>query len=124
VSRRRYRRALPIRRISLAGKECVLFWESDDAFLLEMEVPGVTRDQIDLTVADGELTARVEVPEVQCEGVTFHRRERPVGPLTRVVRLPGDVDIDKVEAELRHGVLTVRLPKTAAAKPRRIPVQT
>lgn len=112
----------PLWPVAFRGQPAVNFWESGDAFLFEMELPGVKNDQIDISVADGELTVRVELPEVQREGVTFHRRERPAGSLTRVVRLPGDVDIDKVEAELRHGVLTLRLPKAASAQPRKIQV--
>jgi len=108
--------------VALRGQPAVNFWESGDAFLLEMEVPGVNSDQIDLSVAEGELTIRLERPEVQHENVTFHRRERPAGPLTRVVRLPGDVDVGKVQADLRQGVLTVRLPKAESAQPRKIKV--
>jgi HSP20 family protein len=112
----------PLWPVALQGQPAVNFWESGDAFLFEMELPGVKKQEIDISIAEGELTVRVERPEVQGESVTFHRCERPVGPLTRVVRLPGDVDIDKVQAELRQGVLTLRLPKAESARPRKIQV--
>ena len=61
-------------------------------------------------------------PDLEEEGVTYHRRERPTGTFTRVVQLPAEVDADRVQAELSDGVLRVTLPKVPAAKPRRIEV--
>ena len=84
-------------------------WEQDDALLVEMEVPGVKSDQVDISVAGGELSVKINRPEVDQEGVTYHRRERPVGSFTRVLRLPVEVDADRVEAELHDGVLTITL---------------
>jgi HSP20 family protein len=97
-------------------------FEQDDTLLVEMEVPGVKNEQIDISVAGDELSVRIDRPEIEQEGVTFHRRERPVGAFTRVLRLPVEVDADKVEAELRDGVLTIKLPKAESAKPRKINV--
>ena len=97
-------------------------WEQGDALLVEMEVPGVKSDQVDISVAGGELSIKIDRPEVAQEGVTYHRRERPVGSFTRVLRLPVEVDADRVEAELRDGVLMITLPKAEAAKPRKINV--
>jgi len=114
----------PLWPMALRGQPAVNFWESGDAFLFEMEVPGVNNDQIDVSVVGDELTIKVERPEAEPDGVTCHRRERPVGSLARVIHLPGEVDAGKVEAELRNGVLTLRLPKSEAAKPRKIPVKT
>ncbi len=114
----------PLWPVALCGQPAVNFWESGDAFLFEMEVPGVKNDQLDVSVVGDELTIKVERPETEPDGATCHRRERPVGSLTRVIRLPGEVDAAKVEAELRNGVLTLRLPKSASAQPRKIPVKT
>jgi len=102
----------------------VNLWERDDALLLELEIPGVRTEQVDISVVGDELTLKVDRPDVQQEGVTYHRRERPAGSFTRVLRLPTDVDAERVEAELRDGVLTVTLPKAASAKPRKITVKT
>ena len=55
--------------------------------------------------------------------VTYHRQERGVGPFSRVVRLPVSVNADAVEATLRDGVLSVKLPKEKSAVPRRIEVK-
>lgn len=99
-------------------------WEQDDALKVEMELPGVKGDQIDIAVAGGELTVKVNAAEVAQEGVTYHRRERPVGSVSRIVRLPVEVNADRVEADLRDGVLTITLPKAESAKPRKINVTT
>jgi HSP20 family protein len=104
------------------GQPAVNLWELDDALVVESELPGVPGDQLDISVVGGELTIKVERPDLKEEGVTYHRRERPVGSFTRVLRLPADVDSERVQAELRHGVLTIRLPKAESAKPRKIAV--
>jgi HSP20 family protein len=109
---------------ALRGQPAANVWEQDDALLVEMEVPGIKNDQVDISVAGGELSVKVNRAETAPEGVTYHRRERPVGPLIRVLRLPVEVDANRVEAELRDGVLLVKLPKAESAKPRKINVTT
>jgi HSP20 family protein len=104
------------------GHPPINLWEKDDALMLELELPGVKGDQIDLSVVGNELTIKIDRPEVQQDGVTYHRRERPVGSFTRVLRLPAEVDPNKVEADLRDGVLTITLTKAESAKPRKINV--
>jgi HSP20 family protein len=101
----------------------VNLWETDDAVQVELEIPGVNSDQIDISVAGGELSLHVERPEVEQENVTYHRRERPVGSFTRVLRLPADVDPGSVQADLNNGVLLITLPKAESAKPRKINVR-
>ena len=97
-------------------------WERDDALLVEMEVPGVKSDQVDLSVVGDELSIKVTRPEVAENVIAYHRRERSTGSFTRVLRLPVEVDAGRVEAELHDGVLTITLPKAEAAKPRKIEV--
>jgi len=104
------------------GQPGVNLWESGDAVFAELEVPGIKSDQIDVSVVGDELSLAVRREDVEQEGVTYHRRERGVGSFTRVVRLPVEVDADKVQAEPRSGVLTVTLPKAESAKPRKIEV--
>jgi HSP20 family protein len=55
--------------------------------------------------------------------VSYHRRERRYGKFSRTIQLPRDLDPEKVRAELRNGLLTIRIPKLASAKPRQIEVQ-
>lgn len=97
-------------------------WENGDVLTVELEVPGLNRDQVDISVVGGELSIKIERTEIEQEGVTYHRRERPVGSFTRLLRLPAEVDAEQVEAELRDGVLTISLPKAEIAKPRKIEV--
>ncbi len=104
------------------NQPAVNVWEQDDALKVEIELPGVKSEQIDVAVAGGELSIKINRPESEPEGVVYHRRERPEGPLTRVVRLPIEVNADRVEADLHDGVLTVTLPKAESAKPRKINV--
>ena len=97
-------------------------WEQNDALKVEMELPGVKSEQVDISVAGGELSIKVNAPDVAQEDVTYHRRERPVGSFSRIVRLPVEVDADRVEADLHDGVLTITLPKAESAKARKINV--
>jgi HSP20 family protein len=106
------------------GQPAVNLWDGKDALMLELEIPGVKNDQIDISVAGLDLSIKVQRPDIAEEGVTYHRRERPVGDFTRVLRLPCEVNADKVAAELQNGVLTLTLPKAEAAKPRKISVKS
>jgi HSP20 family protein len=106
------------------GQPAVNLWDKNDSVMLEMEIPGVKSEQIDISVVGMELTIKIQRPDVAEEGVTYHRRERPVGDFTRVLRLPCEVNSDKVAAELQNGVLTLTLPKAEVAKPRKITVSS
>ena len=109
------------------GQAAANLWESPDAFHLEMELPGVKPEQLDVSVVNDELTIKVDRPnagkDAEKEEVTYHRRERPAGSFTRTIRLPADVDAAKVEAELQQGVLTLRLPKAESALPHKVHVR-
>jgi len=99
-------------------------WEEEDSLFVEMELPGVKADGVDISVVENQLSIKVERPEQTDGGVTYHRRERGAGAFTRILRLPVEVDADGVSAELQHGVLTVTLPKAPSARPRKIAVAT
>jgi HSP20 family protein len=98
-------------------------FETADEFVLYAELPGVDPASIDLSVTGNVLSLRgVKVATTPPEGhgaVT----ERRFGAFHRQITLSNEVNFDAVQAEARHGVLKVRLPKQAAAKPRTIPVQ-
>jgi HSP20 family protein len=104
------------------GRPAVNLWETEDAIHVELELPGLKSDQVEISVVGNELSVKVERPDVEEEGTTYHRHERPVGSFTRVLRLPAEVDAERVEAELTRGVLTITLPKAEAARPRKIRV--
>jgi len=98
-------------------------FETAEEFVLVAEVPGVDPASIDLSVTGNILTLRgVKAPN---EPANLHSpvRERRFGTFHRQVVLSNEVNFDSAAAEARNGVLTVRLPKQEAAKPRTIPVQ-
>jgi len=97
-------------------------WEVGDNLFAEAEVPGLTGDDIDISVVAGDLTLRGQRGEAPREGVAYHRQERGVGEFNRVLRLPIEVDADKVEATLKDGVLLIKLPKAESARPKKIKV--
>ena len=73
--------------VAVRGQPAVNLWDQGEELLLEMELPGVKAEQIDVSVAGDELTIKVERPEVTDEGVTYHRRERlQVRPRYRLYR--------------------------------------
>jgi len=95
--------------------------ETEDAYSVEIELPGVQREDIDIQLDDRRLTVSGEVREKERTGV-LRRRTRRVGHFEYSVTLPADVDPDDVSARLDDGVLTVRVPKSVQAKPRRIEI--
>lgn len=101
-------------------------WEQDDTYFAEAEVPGLRREDLELSVVGNQLTLqgrRETAAEQSDQKAVYHRRERSVGEFTRVVTLPAEINPDGVTATLVGGVLTVKLPKSEAAKPRKINVQ-
>jgi len=106
------------------NQPAVNVWQLEDALIVEMEVPGIKSEQVEVSVSGGELSIQVNRPETVEEGVTYYRRERPVGSFGRVLRLPVEVNADRVEAKIHDGVLTITLPKTESARPRKIAVST
>lgn len=96
--------------------------ETDDAWVAELELAGVDKDDIDIEVSGGRLTVSGERREKQRTG-KLRRRSRTVGQFHFELAVPDEIDPDKVEASLDHGVLTVRLPKPVGAQARRVPVK-
>jgi HSP20 family protein len=96
-----------------------------NGMVVRAEVPGIPADRLSVQVESGQLTISGERPAPTVEGGgSVHRRERQFGRFSRTLQLPPDVDPEQVTAECRNGVLTVRLGKHAAAKPRQISVRT
>jgi HSP20 family protein len=96
--------------------------ETEDAWIVEAEVPGVARDDVNVEVRDAELVISGEIKERERKGV-LRRRTRRVGRFEYRVTLPAQVDPERVEAQLADGVLTVTVPKSEQARPRRIEVE-
>ena len=98
--------------------------ETDDAYVVRAELPGVNKDQVNIQLQDRELVISGEIPESE-EGNGHrrrHRSSRRTGQFELRTYLPGDVNADAVTAQLSDGVLTVTVSKAEAAKPRKIEV--
>jgi len=97
--------------------------ESDGEVIVKMEVPGVEKDQLQLTVADDRITVRGEVrKESEEKRKNYFRQEIRYGAFQRSVPLPVEVDATNASAELKHGMLKVTLPKSKQPKAHEIKV--
>jgi HSP20 family protein len=100
-------------------------YETASDFVLTAELPGLTRDQIDIHAEDSRIVIRGARGagldrEISCE--QFHRVERGHGRFSRAFSLPEPIDVDAVTADLKDGILTVTVPKSAGRGARRIDV--
>jgi HSP20 family protein len=97
--------------------------ETEDAWIVEAEVPGVRNEDVDVEVRDSEIAITGEIKERERQGI-LRRKTRRVGRFEFRVALPGQTDPEKVEAALDNGVLTVRIPKPEMTRPRHIEVRS
>ena len=97
--------------------------EEDNRFVLRLEVPGLTADNLEVKVEDGVLRLAGERNETALEGFEARRTERVRYRFDRSLALPKDVQADKIEAVLKDGLLTVTVPKAEKAAPRTIDVR-
>lgn len=98
--------------------------ETDTAYLIKAEIPGVNKEDVKITVDDGILTISGERREEKEEkNKKFHRVERIYGKFSRSFTLPDNVDESKIDAEFKDGVLTLTIPKTEKAKPKAVEVK-
>jgi HSP20 family protein len=96
--------------------------ETEDAYVVRAELPGVNKDQINVEIHDRELVISGEIPEPEGGRGRRHRSTRRAGRFEYRAYLPGDINPEQVSARLSDGVLTVTVPKSEGAKPRRIEV--
>jgi HSP20 family protein len=96
--------------------------EADDAWVVEAELPGVKRGDVNVDVRDSQLVISGEIKERERRGI-LRRRTRRVGQFEYRVTLPGEADAERIKADLHDGVLTVRVPKPEGSRPRQIQVK-
>jgi HSP20 family protein len=96
--------------------------ETDDAWILEAELPGARAEDVHVEADEGELTIRGTIVERERRGV-LRRRTRRVGEFEYMVALPGLSGDVEPEARLHHGVLEVRVPKPEQSKPRQVQIR-
>jgi HSP20 family protein len=98
--------------------------ETPEHLILRLEVPGLTRDQIKISVENNVLTVRGEKQqESTSEEENFYRTERSYGSFERSFSLPAHADADHVQATLDNGVLTIKLPRREEARPREVQIE-
>ncbi len=91
--------------------------DTDKNYSISVEIPGVDKDSIQISLNDGNLTIRGEKKQEKEEkDRNYHRIERSYGSFQRVLSLPPDADSDKIDASFKNGVLIVTLPKIPGAK--------
>jgi HSP20 family protein len=96
--------------------------ETDDAYMVQVDLPGVNKDQVDIQLQDRELVIAGEIAEPESGNGRRRHSSRRTGRFEFRTYLPGDVKADAVTAQLSDGVLTVNVPKSEAAKPRKIEI--
>jgi HSP20 family protein len=101
-------------------------WETEQAFVVQLDLPGLTRDQVDVNFDRNTLTIRgnraATIPAAEKGELRVFFAERSPGAFSRTLRFPQYVEASKIEAAFSNGVLTVTVPKSDAAKPRKIEV--
>lgn len=98
--------------------------ENKDNYYVRAELPGLRTDDLDISVTGNNLAISGERKIVEeNKEAKYHRREREAGKFSRLIRLPGHINSEKIEAKLINGILTIVLPKAEEAKPKQITVK-
>jgi HSP20 family protein len=97
-------------------------YQNNDNVVAVVELPGLRKEDIDISLHDGMLTIAGERQSSSSEGENAERTERFSGKFRRSITLPTRVDADKVSASYKDGILTVTLPKAEEAKPKKVEV--
>jgi HSP20 family protein len=114
---------IPSDRLSITFNPMFDVRETNDAFILQADMPGVLEKDLDISLVSNRLTiSGKRESEQEVKGETYYRSERTWGNFSRSFTLPTDVDANKVAAELKNGVLIIQLPKTGESMTKHIPV--
>ncbi len=97
---------------------------NQDEYVITASVPGLKPDDLHVEILDDVVTLRSEIAEEENGDGKYLLREMGVGPFCRSLRLPDPVDGDKANAKVENGLLTVRVPKVEAARPKEIKVKS
>jgi HSP20 family protein len=118
-------------RPSLAGRDLATFSprfdvkETKDAYIFRADLPGIEEKDLEITMTGNRLTVSgSREAEQRAEGDTYYAYERGYGSFSRSFTLPDGADVDRADADLRNGVLTVTVPKKPEHRPRRISLQS
>ncbi len=95
-------------------------YDTPDTYLVEIELPGLAREDIDLHAKGRELTVRGERHPAGGRSAAFHRLERRYGPFARSFRFDADIDAEQVHAEIKDGLLRLNVPKVRPRTTKRV----
>ncbi len=104
--------------------------ETAEAYLLDMDLPGLSENDVEISLKDRVLSissikeAKIDDKKKDADGVEYLIRERRSSSFARRFTLPEDIDVEKVEANFRNGVLTVTIPRRPEAQPRQIQIKS
>jgi len=97
-------------------------YETENDYVVQLAAPGLKPDNFEITMQHNVLLIRGQIQKEQQEGVRYHVQEQRFGTFNRSIEFPTAVDDDKIQASLADGILTLRVPKSERAKPRRITI--
>lgn len=97
-------------------------YRSGDSYVVHFDLPGINEQSLEVTAENNTLTVRAERRPAAPEGAEYVVSERPMGSFSRQMVLGDGLDLEKVSADYRDGVLTVTIPVAEQAKPRRISI--
>jgi HSP20 family protein len=114
----------PREEVERAFAPAVEMYETDNEIVVKAELPGVKKENIEVSIKDNTLHIRGEKKEEREEKTeTIHRLERVYGKFERVLTLPVDVKAEEVKAEYKDGILEIRLPKSEVSKEKKIEIK-
>ena len=98
--------------------------ETENGYEIRAELPGVSENDVNVSVTDNVLTVKGEKQqEKETEGKNYHRVERRYGSFQRSFTLPRHAETDAIKAGFKDGILTLGIPKAEAAKPTEVPIK-
>ena len=103
----------------------VNIWTYGEEALVTTEIPGIDANAIDISVIGKTLILKgAREPDQLDNGNSYHRRERWYGQFTKAIELPFTIEAEKVKASFSNGILTIRLPRSEAEKPKKITIKS
>lgn len=103
----------------------VNFWVGQDSIVMSAELPGLTEQDIELTVKDTTISMRGTYPGPETgDDMVWHRRERPAGSFLRSIELPFRIEPDHTDARFENGVLTIEMQRPEDDKPKHIQIKS
>ena len=98
-------------------------YETENNYVAKLAVPGLKPDNFEITMQQNVLSIRGHTQTEQEQGIRYHVQEQHFGDFNRAIQFPTAVDANKIQASLADGIMTIRVPKAEAAKPKRITVK-